>query len=291
MTGRILVAGATGVAGRAIVERLRECGWTVRALVRGGRQVVGAAEHASGDLRDGASLRAACEGCDAVFSAAGASLALAPRPGAPGFGETDRDGNLRLIRAAEEAGVRRFGYVSVFHTAQQADLAYVAAHVAVEQALAATDLRAVLVRPTGLFPALMPLLQIARTGVAPKLGGGTARSNPIHPADLAAVCADALEREGGAVIDAGGPDVLTRREMFDAAFAAAGRTPRYVPVPAAMVRFNAALVRPFDARLSDVLRFFERVSTTDAVAPVRGQRRLADYFEQASRHPAGAPVT
>lgn len=275
---RILVAGAAGTVGRALVAVLAERGWQVRALVRGDAVVPGTLEHVEGDLRDAVSLRAACEGCDAVFSAAGASLALALRPGAPGFDAIDRDGTLRLLEAAQAAGIARFGYVSVFHTPAQADLAYVRAHTAVEQAMQASNLGAVIVRPTGLFPAFEPILQIARLGIAPEMARGQARTNPIHPADLAVVCADAIEGPDSTVVEAGGPDVLTRRAVFELAFRALGKKPRFMPVPADLIAFNAALVRPLDRRLSDLLRFFARVSTTDAVAPVRGQRTVEDYF-------------
>lgn len=282
MKGRILVAGATGTAGRALVSALADRGWAVRALVRRDGVVPRAVEHAVGDLGDAAALEAACQGCDAVFSAAGASLALALRPGSPGFESVDRDGTLRLVAAAERAGVPLFGYVSVFHSTEQADLAYVRAHVAVEEAVHASSMTGIVVRPTGLFPALEPLLRIARLGVAPDLGG-EARSNPVHPADLAEVCADALDALPAGEIGVGGPDVLTRREMFESAFAALGRSPRFVPVPTRLIRANATLVRPLDRRLSDVLFFFERVATTDAVAPRRGSRRLADYFAALTR--------
>ncbi len=278
MNRRVLVAGASGTVGQPLVAALARRGWQVRALVRGDVVVPGAREHAQGDLRDETSLRAACRGCGTVFSAAGASLDLGLRPGSPGFDAIDREGTLRLLKAAQACGVQRMGYVSVFHTPAQAELAYVQAHTDVETALRASGLETAVVRPTGLFPAFAVLLKMARLGIAPELSGGQARSNPIHPADLAAVCADALENPAEAAVEAGGPDVLSRHAMFEQAFRATGRTPRFVPVPVGMISFNAALVRPFDRRLSDLLRFFARVSTTDAIAPVRGQQRLADYF-------------
>ena len=275
-----VVAGATGTLGRLVVAELARRGHRVRALSRSGAAVAGAAETARADLRDPAALRAACAGAGTVVSAVGASLALLPKPGSPGFDAVDHRGTAALVEAARAEGVRRFAYVSVFHTPHQAACAYVRAHVAGEAAVRASGMEAVVVRPTGFFEALGVLRTFARLGLAPSLGDGTARSNPIAAADVAALVADAVEA-GTPLVEAGGPDVLSRRAMTALAFAAEGRRPRFVKVPSGAVRAAATLVRPLDARLSDLLRFFACVSTTDAVAPVRGTRRLADHFRAA----------
>jgi uncharacterized protein YbjT (DUF2867 family) len=279
-----LVAGANGTLGRAVVAELARRGHRVRALSRRDVSLPGATEVVRGDLDDAASLAQACRGVDAVVSAAGASLSLAPRPRSATFEAVDRDGTLRLIAAAQAARVRRFAYVSVFHTPAQADTTYVRAHVEAERVLEASGLDAVVVRPTGFFDALRPLLTMARLGAAPRIGSGAARSNPIAPEDLASVVADALHA-GTPRVDAGGPDVLSRAEMFEVAFRAIGRRPRFVPVSPVIVEANARLVRPLDPRLSDLLRFFSRVSTTDCVAPARGVRHLEDYFTRLAAVP------
>jgi nucleoside-diphosphate-sugar epimerase len=76
MTGRALVTGATGMLASYIAERLREDGWSVRALVRSrgrGARLEGiGAELVDGSLDDVVSLKAAVESCDAVFHAAAA---------------------------------------------------------------------------------------------------------------------------------------------------------------------------------------------------------------------------
>ncbi len=77
---RILVTGATGFIGTALVERLVARGDRVRALVRptsrtAALQALGV-ELAPGDVADVRSLTAAIEGCDRVFHLAGAVKAL-----------------------------------------------------------------------------------------------------------------------------------------------------------------------------------------------------------------------
>ena len=112
----ILVAGATGILGGEICRRLAAAGEGVRALVRptanpdavARLRAVGA-ELAEGELRDRASLDAACRGVSAVVSTA--TTTLSRQPG-DDITVTDRDGQLALVEAARAAGVGRFVYVS-----------------------------------------------------------------------------------------------------------------------------------------------------------------------------------
>jgi dihydroflavonol-4-reductase len=67
---RVLVTGATGFLGRHLVSQLHAAGHEVAALCRGEVDLPGA-EIRKGDVLDAASVRAAAEGCSAVFHCAG----------------------------------------------------------------------------------------------------------------------------------------------------------------------------------------------------------------------------
>lgn len=72
----ILVVGATGNLGGSIARALLAEGKKVRVLVRPGSSYAGlvrdGAEPVTGDLKDPASLQAACAGVDAVVTTANA---------------------------------------------------------------------------------------------------------------------------------------------------------------------------------------------------------------------------
>lgn len=277
---RILVAGATGHLGRAVLYALKERGWWIRALSRQPDAALpDADEIAVGDLRVPATLPATCADVDAVFSAAGASLNLGFAFRSPTYRQIDFEGNRNLLAAAQEAGVARFVYVSVFNTPVYADTAYVRAHEDFADLLKASGLGYGVVRPTGFFSAFEALLPMVQRGIAPLIGGGTARTNPIHADDLADVCADVIEGENQE-LDVGGPEVLTRKDVFERAFEVVGKPPRFVSVPSAVLSVNKILVRPLDPRLSDLLDFFQRIGQTDVVAPAYGTRRLDAYFRE-----------
>lgn len=106
----ILVAGATGFLGGLIVDRLLAKGEKVRALVRTGSAFDrSGVEIARGDMKDAASLDAACRGVEAVISTANS----AQRGGDDNPATVDLQGNVNLIDAAKKAGVRQFIFISV----------------------------------------------------------------------------------------------------------------------------------------------------------------------------------
>lgn len=278
----VLVAGATGTLGGHLVRELIALGHRVVALTRRAdqvRPVPRLVDVVQGDLADAASLDRACAGVDVVFSCAGASLDPADLRDRASFDEVDWEGNRRLLESARRAGVKRFLYVSLFNGQTLLGTEYARAHERFAELLEGSGLRHTVVRPTGFFSAFEPFVRMARRGVVPVIGPGEARTNPIHEADLAELCAAAVARDD-AVLEAGGPEVLTRRRIAELALEAAGRGGRVVHVPPAAFGAASALARPFNRRVAAVLDFGRAVSLADVVAPARGRRRLGEWFER-----------
>jgi uncharacterized protein YbjT (DUF2867 family) len=279
----VLVAGATGSLGARLTAELERRGQPVRALVRDGARAAAMdprpSEVAVCDLTDAqADLAAACRGAHTVISVAGQSTVTHRIPDRRGFHQIDYQGNVRLVEAAEAAGTERFLYLSVFNAARLRGLEYVDAHEAVVERLRATALDATVVRANGFFSAYRELLDLAASGRRiPLFAGGSARSNPIHEADLAAACLAALEGPDSE-IEVGGPETLTRRQEVELAFAALGREPRTAPLRPWAGRAAASVLRPFDRRRSATIAFLVAINAIDMVAPSHGERRLADYF-------------
>ncbi len=114
MTETVLVTGATGFVGSAVVRALLARGRRVRVLARAGsdrRNLDGLdIEIATGDLTDAASLARAVAGCGALFHAAADYRLWVPDPAA--MRRTNVDGTRDLLRAAAAAGVERIVYTS-----------------------------------------------------------------------------------------------------------------------------------------------------------------------------------
>lgn len=113
----ILVVGSTGNLGSEICRRLTAAGKPVRGLVRStsapekvDRLKAMGVQTVLGDLRDPASLAAACKGVEAVITTATTTISMQPGDSIP---VTDQQGQLDLVKAVKEAGVRQFVMVSI----------------------------------------------------------------------------------------------------------------------------------------------------------------------------------
>lgn len=114
MSGRILVTGATGFVGSAVIRALLARGHETRALARPGsdrRNLAGLnIEIAEGSLEDGNSLGNAVKGCDALFHVAADYRLWVRDPEA--MMQANVGGTRTLMRAALEAGISRVVYTS-----------------------------------------------------------------------------------------------------------------------------------------------------------------------------------
>jgi NADH dehydrogenase len=98
--------------GSTVTRQLLEQGKDVRVLVRPQSQyqplVEAGAQPVFGDLKDRASLDAACRGVDTIVTTANS----ASRGGDDNIQTVDQEGNRNLVDAAKEAGVKHFIFVS-----------------------------------------------------------------------------------------------------------------------------------------------------------------------------------
>ncbi|MEW2083602.1 NAD-dependent epimerase/dehydratase family protein [Streptomyces sp. NPDC005283] len=111
---RVLVTGASGFLGSHIVDACLRAGDEVRVLVReesdlSHLRTVAGVEFAYGDLRDAASVRRAMDGVDAVHHSA---ARVTDRGTRAQFRDENVSGTARLMSAAQEAGARRFVFIS-----------------------------------------------------------------------------------------------------------------------------------------------------------------------------------
>ena len=110
----VLVTGATGFVGSAVVRRLLAAGAAVRVLARPDsdrRNVDGLeVEIVTGDLRDAPSLARALSGCAGLYHVAADYRLWARRP--EEIHETNVTGTKAIMLAAADAGVGRIVYTS-----------------------------------------------------------------------------------------------------------------------------------------------------------------------------------
>jgi uncharacterized protein YbjT (DUF2867 family) len=115
----ILVAGSTGLLGSEICRQLAAQQKPVKALVRktSSPEKTDALKQIGcslieGDFKDKVSLMNACKGCDVVISTVSSTLS---RQEGDNIQTVDHDGNLNLIAAAKESGIKQFIFISFRH--------------------------------------------------------------------------------------------------------------------------------------------------------------------------------
>src|SRR4051794_10232156 len=238
LPGVLLLTGATGRVGSALLRRLLGRGEPVRCLVRDprrlGRDRV-RVQIALGDLADPASFRHALRGVRTVVH-----LAAAERDQAGGaLEEVDGVATWRLLRAAERAGAQHFIFLSPLgasphHRSRLLRTKALAEHAVATAGLPTTTLRCSLIYAPGdrnltllELLSLLPAVPVSRRM-------GEAFTQPVFAGDVAA-CVDAVLRggppAGHRVLDVAGPHTMTNREAVDAVLAARGRRRPQVPLP------------------------------------------------------------
>lgn len=113
-------------------------------------------------------------------------------------------------------------------------------------------------------------------------GDGSNRINPIHGADLAEVCAAALE-SGEKQLDVGGPEEFTYREIAELAFEVIEKPRKITCVPKTLIAAVVGALRWLTpVRTYGPIQFLASVMTMDIVGEAYGQRKLVDHFRRCS---------
>jgi uncharacterized protein YbjT (DUF2867 family) len=281
---RVLVAGATGYLGGFVAQEIKTRGHFVRALARS----PGKLDHLRDSLdeivqaqvTEPNTLAHVCDGIDVVFS----SIGITKQKDGLTFHDVDYQGNKNLLDVALRAGVKKFLYVSVLNGPDLLHLDIVRAHEEFVDELKASGINYAVLRPTGYFSDMGEFLEMAKRGRVYLIGRGGNGVNPIHGADLAVSCVDALEGERQE-IDVGGPETLTYREIAELAFRSLGKPVRITSVPVWVMKLVVAGTKIFNKHQGELLAFFTTAMTSEVIAPAVGTQRLADHFE--SNVPAG----
>ncbi len=266
--GRILVVGATGRVGGAMVRHLLEAGFDVRALVRsaerGRRLLSSGAEPVVGDVTEPETLEPALAGCAGVFCALSAETEREAE-------EVEYRGNVNLLSAARGAGVSRFVYSSALladHPLAQA-VGTLREKARFEEILLETDgLSATVLRPVMFMETLLLAL---RWRVAFVPGRQRLPVRWISADDVARAAVRALERDVTGRHELAGPDTATFDEAYRRLSRVWGRRIVVLHPPLATMR----LAGRFSAQVEELAGMF---ALFDAVGYASGSPALRETF-------------
>jgi uncharacterized protein YbjT (DUF2867 family) len=195
----VLLTGASGTLGGAVLPRLTGAGLDVRPMSRRSRPGWVAA-----DLTTGDGLAEAVQGVDAVVHlASGGGRATA---------QTDVEGTRRLVAAAHRAGVRHVLYVSIVGI-DRVPVAYYRAKLAAEEIVRDGGVPFTNLRATQ-FPQLVDTILTASSRFGPLVTDRNVLVQPVHVDDVAQrIAAQLAAGPAGGTVEFGGPEALPLGEL------------------------------------------------------------------------------
>jgi uncharacterized protein YbjT (DUF2867 family) len=246
----ILLTGATGTVGKALLPQLIATGEDLRALVRDPR---GLGRHrvdvriTLGDLAEMEDPKIRRQALRGVHTVIHLAAAIRDQPAAK-VEELNGLATARLLRAAEQAGVERFVFFSALGTTEFQRTRFFRAKALAEEAVAASELRTLVFAPSIVYdrddPWVRLMKRMALLPALPISGSGKAAFQPIWAHDVARCVVAALARENGpGRYELAGPETLTYEQMGKVIARSIGRNRPTVNVPLNVVRLGLQGVR------------------------------------------------
>ena len=286
-----LIVGATGMLGSEICRLIAEQGGAVRVLVRDSsnpekvERLRGlGAEVVRGDLKDRASLEKACRGASAVVSTASSTVS---RQEGDSIENVDRQGQMNLIEAAEEAGVKHFILISFPNV--DIDFPLQTAKRAVEDRLRRGRMTYTILQPTFFTEVwLSPALGFDPVHATARIyGGGHNKISWISFRDVAKFAAAALgnPQAVNAVIKLGGPAALSPLEVVRLAEQVVGKRVIVEHVPEEALRAqHGAATDPLQQSFAGLMLYYALGDAIDMAEtlralPVQHLKSVRDYLQ------------
>ena len=193
----------------------------------------------------------------------------------------------KLIRAAENAGVRRVVHVSIANPALDSSLPYYRGKAEVEEAICGSRFSYSILRPTVIFGAEDILINniawmLRRFPVFAVPGRGDYGVQPIFVEDFAELAVASSERKENEIFDAVGPETFTFDELVRTIAAGIRQPARLIHVPPALSLF---LTRVIGFGVRDVILTHEEIQGLLANllvshSPARGKTQFRAWLER-----------
>lgn len=264
----LLLTGATGFIGSALMRRLVQNGWNVRAAVR--RANGSSTEVVVGDIDSRTDWSKALQGCRTVVHLAARVHVMRDEAADPlaEFRKVNVEGTLKLARQAAAAGVRRFVFLSTIKVNGESSqpgqpfrpddtpapedaygISKLEAELELQKICADTGMEFVVIRPPlvygpGVRGNFRTLLRWVQRGIPLPLGAVDNRRSLMaleNLVDLIAVCLTHPAAANQVFLAADGEDVSTT-ELLRKIARSCGRSARLLPVPPTWLRCCAAML-------------------------------------------------
>jgi uncharacterized protein YbjT (DUF2867 family) len=166
----------------------------------------------------------------------------------PSFNDIDFVANSNILKEALKSDVKKFVYVSAFHSEQYQHLEYFRVHHCFSELLMGSGINYSIIKPNAIFSGFLDMIDLAKKGQLVNIGEGDKKTNPVYEGDLAKECVDAIY--GNNVIkEVGGVAIYTRKQLLELIQKEVNPTKRLINIPLGFFKLSLLIIRVFSKNL------------------------------------------
>lgn len=278
---KVILFGATGNLGKEIAKELVRQGYDLTIVVRNEAKAKSFSDITSkyivADVCNKATLEHIFNEQEIVISALGKSVSPNDKS-KPTFKEVDYSANADILDLATKATIKKFVYVSAFHSEKYLHLEYFKVHHDFSELLKKSGIDYSIIKPPAIFSAFIDMIEMAKKGQLINIGKGDKRTNPIYEGDLAKITVEAINKQNS-IFEAGGKIIYTRKQLNEIVQNEVNSRKKIRTVSLLLVKAALPIIKIFSKNTFDKFAFFIEVMQHDTIAPQVGTMAFEDYVK------------
>jgi len=278
---KVILFGASGNLGKKIAKELVKQGYELTIVVRNENKAKILSHLASryiiADVCNKLTLENICNKQDIVVSVLGKSVSPNDKS-KPTFREVDYEANENILNEALKSEIKKFVYISAFHSEKYLHLEYFKVHHDFSELLKKSGIDYTIVKPPAIFSAFIDLIKLAKKGQLFNIGKGDKRTNPIYEGDLAKITVDAIKKQN-CISEVGGKTIYTRKQLNEIVQNEVNKHKKLRTIPLGLFKVSLPMIKLFSKNTFDKFAFFIEVMQHDTIAPQLGTMTFEDYVK------------
>lgn len=279
---KVILFGSTGNLGKEIAKELVKQGYDLTIVVRNEVKAKSLADITSkyiiANVCNKATLEHIFDKQEIVISALGKSVSPNDKSKLT-FTEVDYSANADILNEATKAGIKKFIYVSAFHSEKYLHLEYFKVHHDFSELLKKSGIDYSIIKPPAIFSAFIDMIEMAKKGQLVNIGKGDKKTNPIYEGDLAKITVEAINKQNS-IFEAGGKTIYTRKKLNEIVQNEVDSQKNIRTVPLGLFKVTLPIIKLFSKNSFDKFAFFIEVMQHDTIAPQVGTMTFEDYVKQ-----------
>ena len=278
---KVILFGSTGNLGKEIAKELVIQGYDLTIVVRNEIKAKSLEDitkkYVIADVCNLKTLDKIIDTQDIVISALGKSVSPNDKS-KPTFRDVDYLANANILDEAIKVAVKKFIYVSAFHSENYLHLEYFKVHHDFTELLKKSGLDYSIIKPPAIFSAFIDMIEMAKKGQLVNIGKGDKKTNPIYEGDLAKIVVDSIN-QANSTIEAGGKTIYTRKQLNEIVQYEIDKSKTIRTVPMGLFKMTLPLIKIFNKNTYDKFAFFIEVMQKDTIAPQIGALTFEKYVK------------